>query len=51
VLAKIRGLRTASRTSAFYFKGRNVDLPTIARKLNVATGWKGAFAARGGACA
>jgi TolB-like protein len=31
VLAKIRGLRVASRTSAFYFKGKDVDLPTIAR--------------------
>ncbi|MBS0321696.1 MAG: hypothetical protein JSR18_14215 [Proteobacteria bacterium] len=35
VLAKIRGLRVASRTSAFSFKGSNVDIPTIARKLNV----------------
>lgn len=37
VLAKIRGLRVASRTSAFSFKGTNVDIPTVARKLNVAT--------------
>lgn len=37
VLAKIRGLRVASRTSAFSFKGRNVDIPTVAQKLNVAT--------------
>ena len=37
VLAKIRGLRVASRTSAFSFKGTNVDIPTIAHKLNVAT--------------
>ncbi len=37
VLAKIRGLRVASRTSAFSFKGKNVDIPTIAQKLNVAT--------------
>ena len=37
VLAKIRGLRVASRTSAFSFKGKDVDLPTIAQKLNVAT--------------
>jgi len=37
VLAKIRGLRVASRTSAFHFKGKDVDLPTVARKLNVAT--------------
>jgi TolB-like protein/Flp pilus assembly protein TadD len=37
VLAKIRGLRVASRTSAFSFKGKEVDIPTVARKLNVAT--------------
>jgi len=36
VLSKIRGLRVTSRTSAFSFKGANVDIPTIARKLNVA---------------
>ena len=37
VLSKIRGLRVASHTSAFSFKGGNVDIPTVARKLNVAT--------------
>ena len=37
VLAKIRGLRVASRTSAFSFKGKGVDIPTVAEKLNVAT--------------
>jgi len=37
VLAKIRGLRVVSRTSAFYFKGKDVDIPTVAQKLNVAT--------------
>ncbi|MFI4923876.1 MAG: adenylate/guanylate cyclase domain-containing protein, partial [Vicinamibacteria bacterium] len=37
VLAKIKGLRVASRTSAFHFKGKDVDIPTVARKLNVAT--------------
>ncbi len=36
VLAKIRGLRVASRTSAFFFKGKDVDLATVAQKLNVA---------------
>jgi adenylate cyclase len=35
VLSKIKGLRVASRTSAFSFKGMQVDIPTIARKLNV----------------
>jgi len=37
VLAKIRGLRVASRTSAFSFKGQAVDLATVADKLKVAT--------------
>ena len=36
VLSKIRGLRVASRTSAFSFKGTKVDIPTVAQKLNVA---------------
>ncbi len=51
VLSKIAGLRVVSRTSAFYFKGKDVDLPTIARKLNVAQCSKGAYARRGGGCA
>jgi TolB-like protein/Tfp pilus assembly protein PilF len=37
VLSKIRGLRVASRTSAFSFKGAKVDIPTVAQKLNVAS--------------
>jgi TolB-like protein/class 3 adenylate cyclase/Tfp pilus assembly protein PilF len=37
VLSNIRGLRVSSRTSAFYFKNRDVDLQSIASKLNVAT--------------
>ena len=37
VLAKIRGLRVASRTSAFFFKGKDVDIHTVAQKLNVGT--------------
>ena len=37
VLSKIRGLRVASRTSAFSFKGTTLDLPAVAQKLNVAT--------------
>jgi len=37
VLSKIRGLKVVSRTSSFYFKGSNVDLASIAQKLNVAT--------------
>ena len=35
-LADINGLQVAGRTSSFYFKGKDVDLGTIARKLNVA---------------
>jgi TolB-like protein len=35
-LADIGGLRVAGRTSSFYFKGKDVDLGTIAHKLNVA---------------
>jgi serine/threonine protein kinase len=37
VLARIRGLHVAARTSSFQFKGVNTDLATIGRKLNVAT--------------
>jgi TolB-like protein/class 3 adenylate cyclase/Flp pilus assembly protein TadD len=36
VLAKVRGLRVASRTSAFSFKGKDVDVATMAQQLNVA---------------
>jgi len=34
-LARINGLQVAARTSAFSFKGQNINLSTIARKLNV----------------
>jgi adenylate cyclase len=37
VLAKIKGLRVAARTSAFSFKGKSDDIATIGEKLNVAT--------------
>ncbi len=36
VLARIKGLRVASRTSAWSFKGTRTDIPTIAQKLGVA---------------
>jgi TolB-like protein/Tfp pilus assembly protein PilF len=36
LLAKIPELQVASRTSAFSFKAENIDIPTVARKLNVA---------------
>ena len=37
LLAKVPGLRVAARTSAFAFKGKNVDVAEIAQKLHVAT--------------
>ena len=37
LLAKIRGLRVAARTSAFSFKGRDVHVSEIGRELGVAT--------------
>lgn len=35
-LARIEGLKVASRTSSFAFKGRNVDIRTIGEQLGVA---------------
>jgi TolB-like protein/Tfp pilus assembly protein PilF len=35
-LAEIEGLQVAGRTSSFYFKNKDVDLGTVAHKLNVA---------------
>ncbi len=37
VLAKIRGLRVAARTSAFHFKGKDTTIAEIGQTLNVAT--------------
>jgi serine/threonine protein kinase/cytochrome c-type biogenesis protein CcmH/NrfG len=37
VLARIRGLRVAARTSAFAFKGRPATIAEVGRALNVAT--------------
>jgi len=34
-LAKLKGLKVISRTSAFYFKGKDVDLRTVGEKLKV----------------
>ena len=36
LLAKIPELRVISRSSAFSFKGKDLDIPTIAAQLNVA---------------
>jgi len=37
VLANVQGLRVVARTSAFSFKGKNVNVRNIAQELNVAT--------------
>jgi len=37
ILAKIKEMRVAGRTSSFAFKGRNEDLRSIGEKLNVTT--------------
>jgi TolB-like protein/Tfp pilus assembly protein PilF len=37
VLARIRGLRVAARTSAFRFKGKETTIAEVGRALNVAT--------------
>jgi len=37
LLAKIPELRVISRSSAFSFKGKDIEIPEIARRLNVAT--------------
>ena len=34
-LAKIDGLIVTSRTSAFYFKGKNIPVPEIGKELGV----------------
>jgi TolB-like protein/Flp pilus assembly protein TadD len=36
VLAKVPGLKVSARTSAFFFKGKDVPIPEIAQKLGVA---------------
>lgn len=36
LLVKIPALKVTSRTSVFTFKGQNVDIPTVAKKLGVA---------------
>ncbi len=35
VLVRVKGLKVASRTSSFTYKGENVDIPEIARQLKV----------------
>lgn len=36
-LAKIGSLKVTSRTSSFFFKGKNMPIPDIGKKLNVST--------------
>lgn len=36
LLAKVEDLRVTSRTSSFAFKGKNVNIPSVARELKVA---------------
>jgi serine/threonine protein kinase/tetratricopeptide (TPR) repeat protein len=36
LLSKVQDLRVAARTSSFSFKGQNVEIPEIAKRLNVA---------------
>jgi adenylate cyclase len=35
VLTRVEGLRVAARTSSFSFKSKDVDIPTVGRRLNV----------------
>lgn len=37
LLTKLPQLKVASRTSSFYFKGKQIDIPTVALKLHVDT--------------
>lgn len=47
VLSKVGGLKVTSRTSSFSFKGKDVDLPTIAQALKVSHVVEGSVRASG----
>lgn len=47
MLSRVAGLRVASRSSAFAFKGSDADLPTIASRLGVAALLEGSVRAAG----
>ena len=47
-LSQLPGLRVAARTSAFSFKGKNLDLRTVGEQLNVATVLEGSVRRAGG---
>ncbi|MCB0643348.1 MAG: helix-turn-helix domain-containing protein [Phaeodactylibacter sp.] len=48
-LAKLDGLKVTSRTSAFYFKGKNIPVPEIGRQLGVSTVLEGSVRLAGNA--
>lgn len=48
LLARIRELRVISRSSAFSFKGKEIDIPTVAKQLNVAHVLEGSVRKSGG---
>ena len=47
-LTKVQGLRVVARGSAFQFKGKNPDIRTVGRQLNVATVLEGSVQRSGG---
>ncbi|PHN08637.1 helix-turn-helix domain-containing protein [Flavilitoribacter nigricans] len=42
-LTKIKNLKVTSRTSSFFFKGKNIPIPEIGRELNVSTVLEGSI--------
>lgn len=46
-LAQVHDLKVAARTSAFQFKGKNIDLREVGQKLNVATVLEGSVRKQG----
>ena len=47
-LTKVQGLRVVARSSAFQFKGKNPDIRTAGRQLNVGTVLEGSVQKSGG---
>ena len=48
-LANVNGLKVTSRTSAFYFKGKNIPVPEIGKELGVSTLLEGSVRLSGNA--
>ena len=48
LLVKLPQLKVASRTSSFVFKGKDVNIPTVARELGVSTVLEGSVRQAGG---